>query len=153
MKRSTFALVRDAALAAAVACAALAAPARAADARLTLTVDGRAVSHSPSAAVVHDDVAYVALDEMIRTFGGVETTHGARVNATINERSASFRPGQRDATIDGKRVAMPADAYRADGHLYVPLRFFIAHLVADGRVTVDRAGGTADVRVPVPTVS
>ncbi len=153
MISSPRAIVRTLALATAAVASVAAVPAQASDSHLALTVDNRALSHSASAALVRNDVAYVALDEMIRTFGGLETAHGRATLATLNGRSATFRTNEAAANVDGTRRAMPAQAFRAGGHLYVPLRFFVTYLVPHATVRIDRADATANVRVPIPTVS
>ncbi|GAC1492821.1 MAG: hypothetical protein NVS1B2_06580 [Vulcanimicrobiaceae bacterium] len=124
-------------------------PARAADESLALSIDGRPMSHASNVALIHDGSAFVDLTTIVRTFNGLLSIEPASSVATIDGHRVRFAPGDKTARVDGVSTVMPAAPFRANGTLYVPLRFFTAHLVPQAKVNVDRAAATASLDVPI----
>jgi len=123
---------------------------RAADAPLALTVDGRPVSRSATVAIVHRNVPYVNVVEIVRTFNGLVSLHGDSVTVTVRGREATFRANDLRATVGGTSVAMPGRALLIEREFYVPLAFFVAQMAPSATLRVDRTAMRAMLHVPPP---
>ncbi len=122
-------------------------PVLAAERPLTLRVDGRPASHDTTIAKLRDDVAYVELVTLARIFGGLVSIRSSGTTATIGSHIARFRANQNSATIDGKLVTMATASFEEDGELYVPLAFFVKHVVPGTTLSIDRTSGVASLFV------
>lgn len=126
---------------------AFAAPVLAADEPLALDVDGRPVSRSASVAVMRGDVAFVDVIDLVRVFNGLVTLRGTAVTASVGGHEATFRPSDAMATVDGTAIAMQAAAFRQNGDLYVPLAFFVDHIVPGTTLRLERNPARATLHV------
>lgn len=133
-------------VASAILCAALARPAFAADRKLSVTLDGRPFSRNGAVALVHDGIAYANVVELVRAYGGVVSLAPGSVRVTVRAHEARFVRGDASASVDRVRRTMPGPAILEGDVLFLPLAFFVT-TVADGRVAVDLAAGTANIVV------
>lgn len=122
------------------------APARAADAIVHLTLDGRPVDRHGDTAMRHNGVVYGDVVDLTRSFDGLLTFQGSAVVVTINGINARFTQGSRTVLINDGAVTMPGQTFKRNGDIYVPLETFVT-MVAKAKLHIDPRQTRADIFV------
>jgi hypothetical protein len=121
-------------------------PAFAADAVVTLTLDGRPIDKHGGIAVMHAGTVFVDAIDMTKTFNGlISMRTGGSATITIGGSTGAFVPGSTTAVVNGVKARIPAPFMRG-GDLFVPLNFFITRLTR-AKVRIDAARRRADILV------
>lgn len=128
----------------------LAAPARAADAIVALTLDGRPVDTRGPSAMRHGGVVYGNVVNLVKSFDGLLTFQGNAVVVTIHGITGRFTEGSRTAIINDGAVTMSGRTFRYNGDIYVPLDTFVTG-VAKAKLSLNAAKTRADITVNSPT--
>ena len=134
------------ALALTLALAAPLAPARAADATVALTLDGRPVDTRGPSAMRHGGIVYGNVVNLVKSFDGLLTFQGNAVVVTIHGVTGRFTEGSRTALINDGAVTMRGQTFKRNGDWYVPLDTFVIN-VAKAKVRVNGAQTQADISV------
>jgi hypothetical protein len=95
------------------------------DVPYTVLVDGRPLTGkiATTGALQRNGVLFIDVVVAVKTFSGLLTfaDRGATVKLTVRGRTGSFTLGSKQATIEGKPVAMRAAPFRANGDYFVPI--------------------------------
>jgi hypothetical protein len=120
--------------------------ARAADAPVHLTLDGRPVDRTGGIAVMHNGVVLADVVDLTKAFDGLLTFPDRRsVTVTINGTTVRFRVGTITAVANDKPFRMRAAPIMHNGDIFVPLQTFATL----GGATVNLTKGRADIRISV----
>jgi hypothetical protein len=132
-----------------------------ADVPLSIVMDGKPVVLHGTAALEHRGKTYILAAQAVRVFNGLMSfgrDGWARIE--IGGRTMSFSPGRSYATMEGKRVALPAQPFELNGDLYVPLATIAklagASLAVDDNArvaTLTKGAATFATASPAPTLA
>lgn len=121
--------------------------ARAGDATVLLTLEGRPVDRHRGVAILHRGVVYADAIDLTKSFDGFITLRrDGSATITIGINTGTFVPGSRRAIVNAARVDLPVAPLVRGGDLFVPLDAFIARIAA-ASVHTDVARRHADIRV------
>jgi hypothetical protein len=98
---------------------------RAADMRVTLTLDGRPISSRPATALMRGGVLFVDAVDMTRVFDGLLVFEKNGIRISVRGHSESFRIGQHVAVVDDTNVKLQAAPFEYNGDIFVPLSTII----------------------------